>query len=629
MPYKTKIPIFFRADRESRSAGACYPGIDIGHIAPDWDRLMVIGVPGIIADLRHAKEKDPDNEYYDSCLRVYEAFRRLILRFADEADTYHTEKTDFTAKNLRAIADAAPKTLAEGMQLTFLFYRTTNIAETTIIRSLGNIDRLYAPLYRADLSGNEFSESNLRELTRDFLWKISAMKTGANLPLMIGGIDENGRDACNEYTTVLLEEYRSLGIYDPKIHVLWHEGMKEDVFRTILAMIREGKNSFVFINTPLAAKALEKIGISSEDAKRVAVYGCYETAAAGTELPATCGGSVNMVKAIELALNDGTDPASKRQVGPHTGLSFSSFEDFFAAVKAQLCCYTKRCMDIITAYEGGYRKHLASPMLSATYVDSVKKGIDLFAGGAKYNNTSIVGCGIATLVDSVLAVKRLCFEQAVSFDDLRAMLSADWNGYEAVRTARLNDTEKYGNHIKEADQIAEDLFCAFERTINGQPNGRGGVFRCGLFSVDWRFFMGEATGATPDGRRAKEPISKNTAAVIGQDRQGVTALLQSMLTIDGSATPDGNVADVVLHCSAVSGDDGFEAFVTLVKTYLQMGGFSVHLNVLNPEELRRAQKNPAEYQNLQIRLCGWNVRFVDLSREEQDEFILQSTNGNA
>lgn len=229
----------------------------------------------------------------------------------------------------------------------------------------------------------------------------------------------------------------------------------------------------------------------------------------------------------------------------------------------------------------------------------------------------------------MLAVKRLCFEQEVSFDELRTMLAADWKGYETVRAARLNDTEKYGNHIREADRIAEDLFCAFERTINGQPNGRGGVFRCGLFSVDWRFFMGEATGATPDGRRAKEPISKNTAAVIGQDRQGVTALLQSMLTIDGSATPDGNVADVVLHCSAVSGDDGFEAFVTLVKTYLQMGGFSVHLNVLNPEELRRAQKNPAEYQNLQIRLCGWNVRFVDLSREEQDEFILQSTNGNA
>lgn len=323
-------PDSFRADRESRSAGACYPGIDIGHIAPDWDRLMAIGVPGIIADLRRAKEKDPDNEYYDSCLRVYEAFRRLILRFADEADTYHTEKTDFTAKNLRAIADAAPKTLAEGMQLTFLFYRTTNIAETTIIRSLGNIDRLYAPLYRADLSGNEFSESNLRELTRDFLWKISAMKTGANLPLMIGGIDENGQDSCNEYTTVLLEEYRSLGIYDPKIHVLWHEGMKEEVFRMILAMIREGKNSFVFINTPLAAKALEKIGVSPEDAKRVAVYGCYETAAAGTELPATCGGTLNMVKAVELALNDGTDPVSKLQVGPHTGLSFYSFEDFLA-----------------------------------------------------------------------------------------------------------------------------------------------------------------------------------------------------------------------------------------------------------------------------------------------------------
>jgi formate C-acetyltransferase len=142
--------------------------------------------------------------------------------------------------------------------------------------------------------------------------------------------------------------------------------------------------------------------------------------------------------------------------------------------------------------------------------------------------------------------------------------------------------------------------------------------------VNIRDSFGKKTGATPDGRLSGEPLSKNAVASIGADRKGVTALLSSVLKLDAARIPDGIVADVVLHHSAVKGEAGMAAFEGLLTTFMAGGGGSVHFNVLSPEVLRKAQAEPEKYRNLQIRLCGWNVRFVNLSKREQDEFILQA-----
>ena len=138
--------------------------------------------------------------------------------------------------------------------------------------------------------------------------------------------------------------------------------------------------------------------------------------------------------------------------------------------------------------------------------------------------------------------------------------------------------------------------------------------------------MGKTTGATPDGRRNGEPLSKNLAPGLGRDKNGVTAFLHSVLKLDGEKTPDGSVTDVVLHASAVKGEEGLRAFRALLLTFMKKGGFAIHFNILRPEELIRARREPEKYRNLQIRLCGWNVRFVELEQEQQEEFIRQSVN---
>ena len=285
-------------------------------------------------------------------------------------------------------------------------------------------------------------------------------------------------------------------------------------------------------------------------------------------------------------------------------------------------------MDIITGYERHYERVCPAPVISSAFESSRTEGVDLYCGGAKYNNTSIVCAGIATLADSLYAFKRAVYDdKIINYAEMKKCLANNFEGYEDIRFICKSKFAKFGNNKPEVDSIAKEITEYLSECINGKKNGRGGVFRLGMFSIDWRFKMGEHTLATADGRRHGEPLSKNTAASIGQDKEGVTAYLSSVLSLDATLIPDGSVADVTLHCSAVRGDDGFVAMRALLLTYMKLGGFAIHFNVLDPVVLKAAQADPEKYKNLQIRLCGWNVYFVNLNKYEQDEFILKPNSG--
>lgn len=626
----TKAPKIAERELVFSASGAFDALMDFGHIAPDWDFLIQNGIVGVIERLEQQRGKaaSPEAEaFYEQCLTVYRAMTDCLIRMAEVAEKNGTKNNLFMALNLRKLAVAAPETMAQAMQLTLFFYNMQMYLDTTTVRSLGGLDHLYQNLFQKDLKEGRFTEGEQREIIRYFFWKISAMKAIANMPFYIGGTNMAGEDQTSDFTYVLLEEYLALDIYDPKIHVMYHEETPSRLVDLVLGAIRNGKSSFVFVNTIVAKAALEKIGVEPKDAARLTVYGCYEPAAEGTEIPATCAGRVNMAKAVELTLNNGVDPITKERVGLMTGDDFETFDDFYGAVKTQLAFLTENCMEIIAAYEKHYSIVCPSPIMSATYECSVKRGKDLYSGGAKYGNTSVVGLGLATLVDSCMAIKKTVFEdKKVSFAEIKKALLNDWKQAEDIQLYVKKTCDKYGNNSV-ADQIAVELTSFFGKLINLRPNGRGGVFRCGMFSVDWRIDFGFATAATPDGRNCGEPLSKNICASLGMDRKGVTAFLQSALKLPSYDIADGCVTDIVLHHSSVSGEDGMIAFRGLLYAFMKNGGASIHFNVLNPSILRNAQQHPEQYQNLQIRLCGWNVYFVDLSRDEQNAFILQAENG--
>lgn len=619
---------------EKEQDGLCYTGnIDLGHVAPDWQSLLDFGLVGLLKRARDAHSRKgltkEQNTFYECVESVLEATITLVRRLADEMASHGTDRAALVSESLRNLTVRAPETMLEAMQLCMIFYNLQTHVEREPIRSVGGLDRLFYPYYKKDLESGRFTESQLRELLRYYFYKFYSMKVVANVPFYLGGRLLDGSSGVNELSYIIVEEYSSLNINDPKIHVRWYDEIPEDFVKLILTSIRDGKNSFVFINDNVVEKALVGIGEDAADARNYIVIGCYEPCAMGNEIPCTCAGRANMTKALLTVMNGGLDAYTGKYVGTvrTNPDDYKNFDEFYAAVKEQIASFLDGAMDLVCAYEEHYPSFSQAPLLSATYAPCIESGRDAYDRGAKYCNSSIVAFSVASTADALVAVKKLVYEEkALTLSEFAEILANNWEGHEALHRRVLRKMPKYGNGLSEPDTLAKEIVDFAASYVNGKANGRGGVFRLGLFSIDYRISFGERMGATPDGRVAGEMLSKNMGAVTAMDKEGVTALIKSVTEIDYTGVPDGTVLDVMLHRSATEGDEGIVAMHALLTTYMKKGGFAFQMNVLSPDVLRRAQAEPEKYATLQVRLCGWNVYFVELSKTEQDDLIRQCEN---
>ena len=369
-------------------------------------------------------------------------------------------------------------------------------------------------------------------------------------------------------------------------------------------------------------KAILKLGASEEDTIDYHVDGCYEAGAYG-ELTSPATGRISLAKALEWAIHDGYDVLTGYRLGLPILKKPESFDEFYAEFLRQLEHLTTLAKKHIDAMEISYPKMHAGLLFTSTFKEYMERGIDVFCGfGAKYNNTSICGIGLATVVDSLFAVKKLVYDdKTLTLDELGQILKNNWSGNEALRLTVKNKFPKFGIADKEVDEFAANLVKKLASMINTCKNVKGGVYRLGLHSITVRFKMGETLAATPDGRLCGESTSLNTRASFGADREGITAHIISVARIDSSDSPNSVTLDLDMHESSVRGENGLNAMYATLKTYLSLGGFSVHYNVLNSTALRAAQENPEDYQNLQVRVCGWNALFNKLPKLQQDEYI--------
>lgn len=257
---------------------------------------------------------------------------------------------------------------------------------------------------------------------------------------------------------------------------------------------------------------------------------------------------------VELAMNGGADMLTGETLFSQMPTEFDSYEAFeqaFYSILGDIIEFTKGTILQQNAY---HMQINPSPVYSGSLSSCVEKGRDIFDGGTKYHNTSIKCCGIATVVDSLLMVKEYVFERKLlSFAELRRILLADWVGHEELRCIIRQNRMKYGNHLRQADELSHDIYKYAASKIVGQPNHSGGVFRMGTDSITNCVVFGGRMGATPDGRKQGDPISKNFCATNGMDRNGVTALFQSVTEMDTDDFVNGAVTDFILHPSAVQG----------------------------------------------------------------------------
>lgn len=597
---------------------------DYGHNSPNSRLLMEVGIVGLLERAVKYSEKEglseKQKDFYNSCITSLRALIVYIKRLADAIEPHNREN----AEALRNISKGAPQNIYEAMQLIIAYFFFHEYVGKTRVRTLGRLDVLLEPFYKNDIEKGTFTKEEIREMLKFFLHKFSAAKVRYDLPFCLGGIDADGAEVTSEISYLIVEAYNELNIHNPKIHIRVSDKTPKDFVKLVLGCIRSGNSNFVFINDYVGIKSLVGIGIDERDARDFVPIGCYEPAVWGMEMGCTGNGEVNLAKAIELVVTDGIDLRTGEPCGVKCG-RIQSYEDFVSAVKKQLRFMVDTAICYVNAIEKHYDKINPDPILSSMYDRSIESGVDVCEGGAKYNNSSLFFCCIASLADSIYAVKKLVFEDKdVSFDELCEILKNNWEGQEKLRFKAQRVCEKFGNNCDEVDSIAVEFSDYVAEITNNRPNGRGGVFRAALFSIDHYVRYGKETMATPDGRFGGDILSKNLCASVEMDKKGITALISSVTKIDLSKFPNGSVLDVLLHPSAVKDADGLDAFYAILLTYFKKGGFAMHGNVFRAEDLKAAQKNPEKYANLQVRVCGWNAYFVNLSKDEQDAFIRQA-----
>ncbi len=600
---------------------------DFGHTAPNWQNVLTLGLSGLKARAERKLAEDKKTPEQAAFLTLvashYDAAFSMLRRMADLADATDIQDQQL-APGLRSITERPPQTLYEAMQTMIVYFVLQTIVDDNNVRSLGRLDVLLNPYYQADLESGRLDPAQTRLLTRAFLSRLAQFRACANLPFAICG-EYRGADRSNAYTKLLLEEFIALSSPDLKLHFLYAGSTPCELVRLATNAIIDGSNSIVFMNDALVQSSLTGIGIKEEDAAEYAMVGCYEPCAR-EELCCSCNGMINLGKAVEVTLNGGHDPSTGELIGVEVPTDFDSFHAFYSAFSKQLVFFAEAAKALTCTREASYPMINTGGFLSSTLDSCLDTCADAYAGyGARYENSSINAIGLATAADSLLAVKKLVFEdKKLSFSQLRRLMDSNWQDDPRLQLWIKNRFRGYGTNNSEADSLAGDILRILSGSINSSPNSKGGVFRLGAFSVDNRIFLGTHVGATPDGRSAGDPLSKNLGANLWADQDGVTAHILSAAQLDGHLFPNGSVLDLVLHESAVRGRAGRENFRTLLKVFMELGGFAVHFNVLDPGVLRDAQKDPEKYPNLQIRLCGWNVLFSRLSEQEQNEFIYAS-----
>jgi len=623
---------------DQNTSGASIMWKDFDHSVPDWDAVFLLGFPGLRERARSYRREhevnglmsDEARAYFDGIEITYSAILEMLERFR----AYALEHADgnkrilATAECLNNLIHGAPTNTFEVLQLVYLFFIFGEHIDRFQVRSLDNLDRTVYRYYLKDLKEKKYTQKQIREFFSYFLMQWASIDNYWGHPFYFGGTKKNGESEINELSYLILDVFDKLNICTPKLQLKISPNTPVKFIDKALDMIRRGNSSIVFVSELSIKRAMMKMGISEEEARTCDITGCYEFTPRGRG-NYTAAGHINMLKPFELVFNNGVDPHSGIKCGCKTGelTQIKTFNDFYAAYIQQL----ENTIETIICCANDFEKYLSliSPaqVYSATIVNSLRTAHDAFQNGSVYNFSSILEAGFATAVDALMAVKEFVFEkQEFTLSEFKEILNLNWEGYEKLRLKIMHSKNKFGNGIDSVDYYAELIARHIAKQINLRPNARGGFYIASMHSARTFISLGEKTGATPDGRMAGEEMSKNISPTIGMDVNGVTALVKSVTRIDSAMFPGDFPLDVMMHPVTVQGEEGLAAMRTLLNVYMKKHGIAMHFNIFDAKMLLDAQKHPDKYQGLQVRVCGWNVRFNDIDKKEQDAYIRRAQN---
>ena len=500
----------------------------------------------------------------------------------------------------------------------------------------GKLDQHLYPFYKQGIEDGSLTREQAKELSQAFWIKFNNQpappKVGVTAEesatytdfaqVNLGSVKPDGTDAVNELSFLLLEVIEEMRLVQPSPSVQISKKTPENFLKRALEVVRSGFGQPSIFNTDAVIQELVRQGKSIEDARNGGTSGCVETGAFGKE-NYNLTGYFNLMKVLEITLNNGVDPRTGKMIGLKTGkpADFNSYEEFFKAFKKQLLHFINIKVEGNNIIERIYAEYMPVPFLSLLIDDCIKSGKDYHDGGARYNTTYIQGVGLGISTDALTALKYNVFDkQRIIMPELLDALKNNYNGHEKLRNMLMNDTPKFGNDDNYADSIMQDIFEAYYEAVNGRSNTKGGHYRINLLPTTVHVYFGSVIGATPDGRRAKEPLSEGISPVQGADKKGPTAVFKSAAKMDHIRT-GGTLLNMKFTPRMLEGDDGISKLAQLVRTYFRLDGHHVQFNVVTAKTLREAQQHPEKYRDLIVLVAGYSDYFVDLGNALQDEII--------
>jgi len=640
--------------KDKWSAGWARSGLSFGPLSGvilDYERVLTQGLESTIKEaedaLQNLKRRSDDDakksDFLKAVIISHMAICRFADRFADLASAMAEKETDSKRKSeLNRIAKACrwvpyhpARNFHEAIQAYWFIFLT---AGGVLLCALGRFDQFMYPFYRKDRESGGITDDEAIELLACFRIKcmqINITSTGVNQEkragkakwqnMVIGGQLADGKDATNPLTYLVLDAIKACPTPHHTVSLRIHDNTPEALILKALDVARTGIGMPSFFGDKSEIDYLTGKGVSLAKARNYAFAGCMEANIPGESRFLT--GLMFIVPLVfDVFMHNGVEPATGKQIGPKTGKfeDFKSYEELWEAWKTHLAYF----MDLLGQYDNvfikSYGKLFPSPDVSGLMKDGIVAGCDIYNRAMTFENGAcMIPVGIINVVDSLAAIKKVVFEdRKVSLKELKMALEANWHGdgYEEMRTLFIK-APKYGNGNEYVDEIARDMYRFFADTTNSIDGAFGVKHKPGAISITSQWPGGALTGATPDGRYAGEVLADGTVSPAqGRDTHGPTAVIHSAAKID-QAQYQSTLLNMKFHPTALKTEDDLKKLSSLIRSYFQMGGKQMQLNVVDKERLLAAQKEPENYKNLIVRVAGYSAYFTELGTPIQDDVI--------
>ena len=598
------------------------------HATADFGKFIRLGVEGVKQQIRDSLKKYADNEtkveFLTACLMMCDGIIAWELKCAEECAARAMEEQDEVrraqllqiSENLKRVPRYPASNFYEAVQTLYFCF-------DFLSDSLGLPDRWLYPYYQKDLAEGKITEEFAKELLQELFIRVQSdtpltspnFTKGGESNFSLGGYTVEGEDGYNELSELILTSLLELPLYIPQVTFRWTKKTPFEVFYHVMDLERKDPHQRIaFVSDEAKIECLmQNCRVPWEEAVNYVTIGCNMIALSGGMWYGS--GYANQVKALDQTLSHRTEEL----------IAAKDFDEFFCIYEEELhkaLTRDKEVGDCMNRYASQDECILGSLFMNGC----IESGVSMHKGGASGFSEMGGGAGLMCTIDSLAIIKQFVYdEKIVSAEEMLTALKENWEGFEELRSLILRRGKFFGNNDAATDEVARRVTTAIHEFAKDQTDLFGKPF-LGVVAPGYRDYhkvFGAVTGATPDGRAKGEPFKTIGAGQTeGRDRNGLTALLNSVATYDPTRHFAGvTVTNVNIDSALIDNDESFEKTVRLIETYFRNGGAQIQINSISREDLLAAKKNPEQYKSLRVRVSGFSEYFVNLTEAIQDNIV--------